>query len=252
MRGVLSVQLSFGLVATLGGTILALRMLRRGEERVEAAGLIPRPERGAAFRQPSGAGFRRGGRASSSAASRIRSKRPGNRASRSARLKARQPQGGLLPLADDPCLAQDLEMVGHGRFGHRDTRSCRSGRSPSASASSRAIPQPDGIAERVEHALELDLVALRVRDHASIVRHLPYFGTMFDELRTTLLHSRRNDRMRTESRPDAASSRRARESGVRAPARGPGGRVHSRAVVAPSAPSARPARAEPDPGELRS
>ena len=40
-EGVLSVQLSFGLVATLGGTILALRMLRRGEERVEAAGLIP-------------------------------------------------------------------------------------------------------------------------------------------------------------------------------------------------------------------
>ena len=40
-EGVLSVQLSFGLAATLGGTILALRMLRRGEERVEAAGLIP-------------------------------------------------------------------------------------------------------------------------------------------------------------------------------------------------------------------
>jgi hypothetical protein len=42
-EGVLSVQLSFGLAATLGGTILALRMLRRGEERVEAAGLIPAP-----------------------------------------------------------------------------------------------------------------------------------------------------------------------------------------------------------------
>lgn len=40
-EGVLSVQLSLGLAATLGGTILALRMLRRGEERVEAAGLIP-------------------------------------------------------------------------------------------------------------------------------------------------------------------------------------------------------------------
>ena len=40
-EGVLSVQLSFGLAAILGGTILALRMLRRGEERVEAAGLIP-------------------------------------------------------------------------------------------------------------------------------------------------------------------------------------------------------------------
>ncbi len=40
-EGVLSVQLSLGIAATLGGTILALRMLRRGEERVEAAGLIP-------------------------------------------------------------------------------------------------------------------------------------------------------------------------------------------------------------------
>src|SRR5215212_4995975 len=40
-EGVLSVQLSFGLAATLGGTIIALRMLRRGEERVEAAGRIP-------------------------------------------------------------------------------------------------------------------------------------------------------------------------------------------------------------------
>jgi len=40
-EGVLSVQLSAGLATTLSGTILALRMLRRGEERVEAAGLIP-------------------------------------------------------------------------------------------------------------------------------------------------------------------------------------------------------------------
>jgi hypothetical protein len=40
-EGVLSVQLSLGLAAILGGTILALRMLRRGEERVQAAGLIP-------------------------------------------------------------------------------------------------------------------------------------------------------------------------------------------------------------------
>jgi hypothetical protein len=40
-EGILSVQVSLGLTATLGGTILALRMLRRGEERVEAAGLIP-------------------------------------------------------------------------------------------------------------------------------------------------------------------------------------------------------------------
>jgi hypothetical protein len=43
-EGVLSVQLSFGLLTTLSGTILALRMLRRGEERVEAAGLIPGSE----------------------------------------------------------------------------------------------------------------------------------------------------------------------------------------------------------------
>jgi hypothetical protein len=40
-EGVLSVQVSCGLAATLGGTILALRILRRGEQRVEAAGLIP-------------------------------------------------------------------------------------------------------------------------------------------------------------------------------------------------------------------
>jgi len=40
-EGILSVQVSFGLAATLGGAILALRMLRRGEERVEAAGMIP-------------------------------------------------------------------------------------------------------------------------------------------------------------------------------------------------------------------
>ena len=35
-EGMLSVQVSLGLAAMLGGTILALRMLRRGEERVEA------------------------------------------------------------------------------------------------------------------------------------------------------------------------------------------------------------------------
>jgi len=40
-EGILSVQISFGLAATLGGTILALRMLRRGEERVEAEGRLP-------------------------------------------------------------------------------------------------------------------------------------------------------------------------------------------------------------------
>lgn len=40
-EGVLSVQVSFGLAAILGGTILALRMLRRGERRVEEQGRIP-------------------------------------------------------------------------------------------------------------------------------------------------------------------------------------------------------------------
>jgi hypothetical protein len=39
-EGVLSVQLSFGLAATLGGALIALRMLRRGEARVEATGRI--------------------------------------------------------------------------------------------------------------------------------------------------------------------------------------------------------------------
>jgi hypothetical protein len=42
-EGVLSVQVSLGLAAILGGTILALRMLRRGERRVEERGLIPPP-----------------------------------------------------------------------------------------------------------------------------------------------------------------------------------------------------------------
>ena len=41
--GLLSVQLSSGLAAILGGTILGLRMLRRGERQVERAGLIPEP-----------------------------------------------------------------------------------------------------------------------------------------------------------------------------------------------------------------
>lgn len=40
-EGLLSVQVSFGVAAVLGATILGLRMLRRGEARVEAAGLIP-------------------------------------------------------------------------------------------------------------------------------------------------------------------------------------------------------------------
>jgi len=42
-KGVLSVQASLGLAAILGGTILAARMLRRGERRSEQAGLIPAP-----------------------------------------------------------------------------------------------------------------------------------------------------------------------------------------------------------------
>lgn len=42
-EGILSVQISSALAALLGGTILALRMLRRGERRVEQAGLIPAP-----------------------------------------------------------------------------------------------------------------------------------------------------------------------------------------------------------------
>jgi hypothetical protein len=40
-EGLLSIQVSLGLATTLGGTILALRMLRRGERRVEAEGRIP-------------------------------------------------------------------------------------------------------------------------------------------------------------------------------------------------------------------
>ena len=42
-KGVLSVQASLGLAAILGGTILAARMLRRGERQSEQAGLIPAP-----------------------------------------------------------------------------------------------------------------------------------------------------------------------------------------------------------------
>jgi hypothetical protein len=42
-KGVLSVQASLGLAAILGGTILAARMLRRGERHSEQAGLIPAP-----------------------------------------------------------------------------------------------------------------------------------------------------------------------------------------------------------------
>ena len=40
-EGLLSIQLSLGGLALLSGTILALRMLRRGEERATEAGLIP-------------------------------------------------------------------------------------------------------------------------------------------------------------------------------------------------------------------
>jgi hypothetical protein len=42
-EGVLSVQVSLGATATLAGTLLALRMLRRGERRTEAIGVIPAP-----------------------------------------------------------------------------------------------------------------------------------------------------------------------------------------------------------------
>lgn len=40
-EGIVSVQLSLGLAAILGGTIIFLRMLRRGEARVEERGEIP-------------------------------------------------------------------------------------------------------------------------------------------------------------------------------------------------------------------
>ena len=40
-EGLLSVQVSFGLAALLGGTIIALRMLRRGELRVAELGELP-------------------------------------------------------------------------------------------------------------------------------------------------------------------------------------------------------------------
>lgn len=40
-EGLLSVQLSLGLASILGGTIVGLRMLRRGERRGEEQGLIP-------------------------------------------------------------------------------------------------------------------------------------------------------------------------------------------------------------------
>jgi hypothetical protein len=42
-EGILSVQLSLGAAALMGGTVLALRVLRRGEEQVEAQGVIPPP-----------------------------------------------------------------------------------------------------------------------------------------------------------------------------------------------------------------
>jgi hypothetical protein len=42
-EGVLSVQLSLGAAALMGGTMLALRILRRGEREVEAQGVIPPP-----------------------------------------------------------------------------------------------------------------------------------------------------------------------------------------------------------------
>jgi hypothetical protein len=42
-QGLLSVQLSLGIAGLLGATIIGLRMLRRGERRSEARGLIPEP-----------------------------------------------------------------------------------------------------------------------------------------------------------------------------------------------------------------
>lgn len=46
-EGLLSVQLSLGMAAVLGTTILGLRMLRRGERRAESLGAIPRDPWGA-------------------------------------------------------------------------------------------------------------------------------------------------------------------------------------------------------------
>ena len=46
-QGLLSVQVSLGVTATLAATILGLRMLRRGEEKGAEEGLIPQaPEHG--------------------------------------------------------------------------------------------------------------------------------------------------------------------------------------------------------------
>jgi hypothetical protein len=42
-EGIVSVQVSLGATAILAGTLLALRMLRRGERRTEATGVIPAP-----------------------------------------------------------------------------------------------------------------------------------------------------------------------------------------------------------------
>jgi hypothetical protein len=42
-EGVLSLQLSLGAAALMGGTMLAFRILRRGEREVEAQGVIPPP-----------------------------------------------------------------------------------------------------------------------------------------------------------------------------------------------------------------
>jgi hypothetical protein len=53
-EGVLSVQVSLGLAALLGGTIIALRMLSRGEQRVEERGLVP-PREVPHYREDTGA-----------------------------------------------------------------------------------------------------------------------------------------------------------------------------------------------------
>jgi hypothetical protein len=47
-EGVLSVQVSLGVTATLAASILALRVFRRGEEKGEEEGLIPHVEHGIA------------------------------------------------------------------------------------------------------------------------------------------------------------------------------------------------------------
>ena len=180
-EGVLSVQVSCGLAATLGGTI---------------SGPAHAPARGGAGRggwsDPRGlsAGPSVPDSGSSDGDRRVFAGRLEDslQEARETSLevvapKARQPHGGLLTLPNHPRLAQDLEVVSHGRLGQIVFEA------PAASLAARvgelaSDAEPNRVAERVEHAFEVNFVALRVRDHAQIVRHMPYFGTMFDELRT--------------------------------------------------------------------